>query len=253
MVRCTHIALLLVVAGCASGQRLDGDDATDDDGVASDDVTPPDARPDGAPLAPDAFVPLDAPMVQPDACVPAPVERLGNPAFDGGPGGGWLETPIVFNGNPVPIVQLAPSGATFTAHSGTYVAWLGGLASIDDFLELRTLTDVIEQSFTIPAGSSGFTIAGQYLVQTGEDPSTSAFDTFKLELVAAGGGVIDTPLVASNATAPTAATWTAFSRTIGANLAGQTVRIRATSSNDFTSSTSFFLDSLTFTSIQPCP
>jgi hypothetical protein len=258
------LCAFVVLGACARGGAADGgDDTTDqppDDDDDDDDAQPIDAapRPDSpppidSPLPIDSPPPIDAapdaPNVQPDACVPGSTQFLTNPAFDTGPGT-WQEVPITDpDGVPFPIVVTAP--AQFPAQSPGYVAWLGGISSIE-VEEFFPVTDEIYQIVGIAPGATGITLSGYWAVDTAEADDGEATDDFTLEIRSTTGALLQQILVLNN-TAQVNPAWTAFSVPITANIAGQNVRIRATSTNDLTLATSFFLDSLSLAATAPCP
>jgi hypothetical protein len=70
------------------------------------------------------------------------------------------------------------------------------------------------------------------------------FDTFTLDITETNGTQIENVIQLDNTDDTTA--FTPFNKTLSSNLAGRTVRIRATSTNDSTAHTNFFIDSLSF-------
>jgi hypothetical protein len=85
-------------------------------------------------------------------------------------------------------------------------------------------------------------ITGFYLVGTTEAAGTTVYDTFRLDVIQTTGPQIEAVLAIDN-TMPIG-TWTPFTKTLAANLSGMTVRPRATSTNDITNHSKFFLDTL---------
>ena len=236
-------------AGCASGTS----GATDEAGVVADaprldavesfadaaidaGVVPDAYVPDA--YVPDAFVVMvDAP---PDACVPVDTQLLANPVFDLSPlGTGWQETRID------PGAPLVTGDDGVVEHSAPYKAWLGGFEA-----PTASVTDVLWQDVVVPATTTQLVLTGYYEVRTGETTTTSAFDTASLALTQTNGTPIQVVRSVSNLTATTA--WTAISHTFTQNLAGQTVRLRMTSTNDFLNATSFYFDTLALTATH-CP
>ena len=212
----------VVFAGCASGsaaQPIDGQpgqDATE---------TPTDARP------------LDAFAFR-DACVPTAQELLANPALDLTPAGmGWtgMRDPQLAG-----FAFIGPDPTGFASHSVPNKAWFGGAAGTD--LLQSTVADSLYQDVAIPANATQVVVSGQWAMGTNDSTST-VFDTFQLALVQPNGTPIETILTLDNTSTPAGA-WVAFSKTITANVAGQTVRLRGTSLNDITGHTNFFLDTL---------
>jgi hypothetical protein len=247
-------ALLAASASCASGQTAQPAQPSDaplggfDAKVYLDARSNPDApRPiDAAPHI-DAPQPIDAaPMVDAapphDACVPLTTELLVNPAFDLSPvGTGWTEQNIddadpTITGDDGIVEQSAP-----------YKAWMGGLTGQDE--GKISVTDQVYQDVMVPTGTTSLVLTGYYAVGTAETGST-VYDTANVDLLQTNGSPIEAILAESNAT-PTA-TWTPFSHTFTTNVAGQTVRLRFTSSNDITNETSFYFDTLSLQATH-CP
>ena len=231
----------LVLCGCASGKSMPAEQVDASDGVdAKDNENLADARPD----APNV-VPPDAPPPPPDACVPVATERLQNPVFDLAPDGvSWtaVRNPALY-----PIISPNPTG--LVAISAPNKAWLGGASGND--LSMASVTDSLHQDVTFPANATNFVITGYYLIGGIEDTDV-VYDTFSLDVIQTNGTPIESVLFLNNTQKVGGTTFTAFSKTLSSNLAGQTVRLRATSSNDIINHTSFWLDSLSFKSTQ-CP
>jgi hypothetical protein len=78
----------------------------------------------------------------------------------------------------------------------------------------------------------------------GSESTTVVFDTFTLDVLETNGTLIENVMTLNN-TQPSA-TYLTFSKSLTSNLAGKTVRLRATSTNDITLHTNFFLDNLSF-------
>lgn len=244
-----YLAAFLLV-GCASGQSAvapgDGDismlpdaetpaDAPADAEPHVPDDAPPDARPDAPPDAPPA-VPPDAAMPDAYVCQVMTMQLLQNPALDLTPvGTGWVQQNI---DNTYPIITDQDGIAE---DSAPYKAWLGGLLAPTLG---GSVTDVLYQDVTIPAGTTMLRLTGKYEVRTGES-GTTVYDTAQVGLTHTDGTPIETVLSLSNATPTTA--WTAIDKTFTTNLSGQTVRLRFTSSNDYALATSFYFDTLALT------
>ncbi len=243
-------------AGCASGGNptIDPDAATVDGTIRQDasetfvDARMVDARPDAPPPPDAAPVIADAAPLPPDACVPASFEKLVNPVFDLTPTGvGWTQQPIQnIAGGPYPVI----TADGLTAHSAPNKAWLGGFAGEDATPAAASVTDQLFQDVVIPATTNQIVITGSYVVGTTEAAGTTVYDTFRLDVVQTNGTPIETVLSLNN-TMPVG-TFTAFTRTLTANVAGQTIRLRATSTNDVTKHTNFFLDTLSLKA-RHCP
>lgn len=234
-------AVLLV--GCASGQTnvtpLDGDIVTQSDGMNE---IPADAPPDGTVIPPDAKpidAMVDAPAVTPpDAyqCQTMTRQLLTNPAVDLTPRAtGWVEQNI---DSAYPVITDQDG---IPEHSAPYKAWLGGFVAPTAG---TSVSDALYQDIAIPANTSMLTLTGYYEVRTGETGAT-VYDTAQVGLTQTNGTPIETALSLTNA-GPTTA-WTALNKTFTANLSGQTVRLRFTSSNDDSFATSFYFDTLALT------
>ena len=236
------LASLVVFGGCAAGgssAQSDADPGGRDarrDAIEDFRDAPTDGRPDARPI--DAR-PIDAPP--PDACVPQLTELLTNPVFDLGPiGAGWNQTVID------PAYPLITGDDGVPEHSAPYKAWLGGLES-----NFGTATDVLFQDVTVPANTTQLVLTGFYEVRTAEAATdTNVYDTASVDLTQPNGTPILSVLGVSNRTPTT--TWTAINQLVAQNLAGMTVRVRMTSSNDFLNATSFYFDTLSLKATH-CP
>ena len=237
----------IALCGCASGSHKPGEQDVD---ATTVDTANPDQRIDAAPPV-DARPPVDAPppdapvVLPPDACVASAFEKLTNPVFDLTPNGvGWtgVREPELAQ---YPFISADPAGVT--PHSPPNKAWFGGAAGDD--IGKSSVTDSLYQDVTIPASATQVTITGYYLVGTNET-GTTVYDTFSLDITQTNGTVIENILTANNTTVATA--FTQFSKTLTANVAGQTIRLRATSTNDVLYHTNFFLDSLSLKATH-CP
>jgi hypothetical protein len=243
----------VVLAGCASGSTplaqqdappggIDAKvflDAPIDGRVdAAIDAAPHiDARID-APV--DAAPHIDAPI---DACVPMTTELLANPAFDLPPvGTGWTEVLIDPAG---PII----GNAGFAAQTAPYKAWMGGYAGQDE--STSSVTDQLYQDFIVPAGTTQLVLTGYYAIGTTEDPNDAVYDTESFDLIQTNGTPIENIQSVSNLTI-TGNAWVAFSHTFTSIPAGQTVRLRITSTNDIINASSFLYDTLSLKATH-CP
>ncbi|MBL9018117.1 MAG: hypothetical protein JNL83_28280 [Myxococcales bacterium] len=189
---------------------------------------------------------IDAPMVDaamPDACVPVVSEILTNPALDLTPmGTGWQQTVID------PAAPLITDEDGIAEHSAPYKAWLGGIVAPNLG---QSVTDVLWQDVAVPAGTTQLTLAYYVAVATGESASdTNVYDTASVAVTQTNGTVI--AAVASYSNRTPLATWTQVTFNVPQNLSGQTVRLRLTSSNDFSLATSFWFDSFNLTATH-CP
>jgi hypothetical protein len=240
----------LVLVACASGGRpfeapepdppLDAKlDSTTEIPLDSPTAQPPDAMPDSS--TPDSTVIPPDTSSTPDACVAIASEKLANPALDLTPNGtGWTEVLIPnLEGGPYPIIT-ADGLAPITAPNK---AWMGGAAGFDADPIVASVTDQLFQDVAFPADATTFVVTGMFAVGGIED-TDQVFDTFTLDITETDGTQIENVLVLDNMTP--AAAFAPFSKTLSANLAGRTVRFRATTTNDTINHTNFFLDSLSF-------
>jgi hypothetical protein len=262
MKRCV---LAVLVAGCASGSNATQSDALTGGGhdapvhvdsdinelpdapidaephidAAIDAMPHPDAPPVDAPPPIDAAPPVDAPI---DACVPVVTELLANPALDLSPAGTmWTQVPIDPTYPPI-------TSDGFTAHTAPYKAWMGGITGEDE--GVSTVTDQIYQDVTVPANTTQLVLTGYYVVGTNET-GTTVYDTASVDLQQTNGSPIENVMSLNNTTT-TASAWQPFSHTFTANVSGQAVRLRITSTNDITLGTNFFFDTLSLKATH-CP
>lgn len=237
MQRVVAVAVSAALAGCASGSS---NPAGGDAPAALDAAPGRDAHVAlDAPVVIDAPVALDAPPMidapppidaPPDACVPVTTELLVNPAFDLSPvGTGWQASPID------PAYPIVTSDGP--EHSAPYAAWLGGFEA-----PVTTVTDQLYQDVVVPPGTTELVLTGYYLTGTDELTTTNIYDSAQLALTQTNGTPIVTVLSLSNLTVTS--DWTAINFPVPQNLAGQTVRVRFTSSNDISLATSFLFDTM---------
>jgi hypothetical protein len=251
-----------LLAGCAQGSiALSGSDATTNDqhDAAADSVVvtrdafvpldgrlPLDAAVDGPP---DSFVFKDAPPPPPpDACVPTVTELLVNPVFDLSPTGvGWTQQQIQnVAGGPYPLI----TSSQLPAQSAPFYVFLGGITGEDAGAE--TATDQIFQDVAVPALTTQLVLTGFYIVGTTETGSV-VFDTATLDLIQTNGTPIENVMSLNNTTTTPGTDWATFAHTFTANLSGQTVRLRATSTNDITNNSDFFFDTFSLKATHGCP
>jgi hypothetical protein len=147
-------------------------------------------------------------------------QLLGNPGFETGSAAPWTSTPAVIN----------PNGAGETSHNGTWYAWLDGYGT--------THTDTLSQAVTIPAACTGTTVSFWLHIDTAETTTTTAFD--KLTITANG----TTIATFSNLNHNTGYTQHSFS--LG-SLAGQSVTLKFTGTEDSSLQTSFVVDDTAIT------
>jgi hypothetical protein len=108
------------------------------------------------------------------------------------------------------------------------------------------------QDVAVPADTTKVVLTGYYNVNTFETDDIP-FDTASVGLIQTNGTPIETALSVDNTTNPDNNTpYIAFSHTFAANVAGQTVRLRFTTTNDDINYTNFFFDTLALTATH-CP
>ena len=233
-------SLLMATAAC-SAQASDPPDVqgTPDAGQTAryDAQNQPPPPPPGSDAAVDAGVPPG------DGCAQQVTQLLKNATFDQAPlSTQWSQTRI----DPYEPLVVDDPTIGVPAHTPPARAWLGG---IEAGLSIE-VTDALVQNVTIPTTTTALTLTGMYDVRTSEAPTTIAYDTAALVITELDGTPIVTVLSASNLTPKT--TWTMFGHAFTQNLAGKTVRVRITSTNDFSDPTSFFFDSLALTATHGC-
>lgn len=215
--------------GCASASSgvAQGDDAStiDDAGGNSEDAT--------GTTSVDTMPMIDAAP----ACVTMTKNLLTNGNFDSTPvGTGWTATPYQAGDQ---LITTAP-----LIHSSPNAAWLGGLNSSSTSVKA---SDVLYADIAVPASASTpLALTGFYEVRTSETSTTNSYDSVKVDLLSAAGVVLATPLEKSNVNKTTV--FTALDMTFAETFAGQTVRLRFTTSSDFSNPTSFYFDTLALNS-----
>ena len=209
------VAPLALLVGCASAGR-DRPGAHVDGGISLHDSAPA----IDSPPFPDA----------PAGCVMQMRDLLANGNFDGSPlGTGWTQSDpsLVTPQDGVPE-QSAPNKA-----------WLGGVLGPLG----GTVSDGMYQDVAVPATTTALTLTGFFDVRSGENPADpTVFDVGAAELVTPGGTVLEAIGSYDNTTTQTG--WVPISHTFTSNVAGQTVRLRFTSTNDEVFATSFYFDTL---------
>jgi Zn-dependent metalloprotease len=143
----------------------------------------------------------------------SPGQKLGNPGFESG-SAPWTATANVIG---------AFSGQT--AHSGTRFAWLDGYGT--------THTDTLSQSVTLPAGCTNYTLTFWLHVDTAETTTTTQFDKLTVKV---GSTTLATYSNLNHATGYSQKTFNVSA------LAGQTVTLLFTGTEDSSLQTSFVID-----------
>jgi hypothetical protein len=234
-----RVSWAVLLVGCASGRANDQVDA--DVGQQADAKVFADGRiepqPDAQTVQP-ADASIDAPkLVDAYVCTVQTQQKLLNPVLDLSPAGiSWVMQNI---DNAYPVVT---GDGVLGAHSAPYKAWMGGIAGED--IGASSATDGLYQDVQVPAGTTSLVFTGNYDVRTSET-GTTVYDRGTVSLTKTDGTPLETIISLTNAT-PTAA-WTSFSKTFSGNYAGQTVRLRFTTTNDIINPTSFYFDTFTLT------
>ncbi|MGW3098122.1 hydrolase [Streptomyces sp. NPDC001102] len=118
-----------------------------------------------------------------------------------------------------------------SARSGSYYAWLDGYGS--------ATTDTLSQSVTIPSGCTTAALSFYLHVDTAETSTSTAYDTFKVQVLNSSGTVLGTLATYSNLNAASGYTQRSFNL---ASYAGQTVTLKFTGTEGSTLQTSFVID-----------
>ncbi len=217
---------LVLGFGCATaipGQPDAGKAPSGDAMVAGPADATQGIRPDAS-AVPDASNFDASPM-----CTVGPANLFGNPAFDVGKVP-WVETSQA--GLDLIVNQTA---APVSAHSVEFLVWLGGQGA--------NTTNILHQDVVVPADATPVTISGMIWVATAETTTVNMYDKLELAVVNAGtDAVLEVVKSWSNLDKGTA--WVAFSMPLSGSYAGQTIRLRWTSTLDITNNTNFFLDTL---------
>ena len=146
-------------------------------------------------------------------------QLLGNPGFETGSAAPWTTTAGVVNTN----------GSGEIAHSGTWFAWLDGYGT--------THTDTVTQSVTIPAGCTNSTLSFWLEIDTAETTTTTVYDKLTVKI---GSTTLATYSNLNHGA------YTQKSFNVGA-LAGQTVTVSFSGTEDSSLQTSFVLDDTALT------
>ena len=148
-------------------------------------------------------------------------QLLGNPGFETGAISPWTASAGVLNNDTTDE----------PAHSGSWDAWLDGYGT--------THTDTLSQSVSIPSTCKNATFSFWLHIDTAETTRTTAYDTFKVQVVNSSGTVLATLATFSNLNAASGYTQHSYSV---ASYIGQTVTLKFTGSEDSSLQTSFVDD-----------
>jgi hypothetical protein len=167
-------------------------------------------------------------------CTIVTANLVTNGNFDAG-GTGWTVTPILA-GDPIINTQAGDGGA-IAPQTPTYRAWMGGVEQAPS-----TNKDVMYQDIAIPASTTALAFTGYYEVRSDETDAT-AYDKADVQLVQTTG-TTEIELIKHLDDNGKTTAWTTFSKTIAANVAGTTVRLKFSSAGDGLYPTSFLYDSI---------
>jgi len=137
----------------------------------------------------------------------------------------------------IEAIRNTESSATgVAAQSPTYRAWMGGFEEAPSANK-----DALYQDVMVPATTTALAFAGYYEVRSAE-PGTTAYDKAVVEVLSTADAPLEVIKNLDNTGKTTA--WTQMTKTIAANLAGQTVRVKLSSAGDGLYATSFYFDTL---------
>lgn len=145
-------------------------------------------------------------------------QLLGNPGFESGSTTWTASSGVITNDTGEP------------ARTGTYKAWMNGYGSAH--------TDTLSQTVNIPTGCAA-TLSLYLHIDTAETTTTTAYDTFKVQVLNTGGTVLSTLGTYSNLDAASGYALKTFN--LGA-YAGQSVTVKLTGTEGSTLQTSFVVD-----------
>jgi Zn-dependent metalloprotease len=126
---------------------------------------------------------------------------------------------------------IAANGTSQPAHTGTFNAWLCGYGS--------THTEYLYQSVAIPSTITSATLTYYLHIDSAETSTSTAYDTFKVQVRNSAGTVLATLSTVSNLNKATGYKLYTFDLSA---YKGQTVRLDFTGTEDSTLQTSFVLD-----------
>lgn len=149
-------------------------------------------------------------------------QLIGNPGFETGAAAPWTLTAGVLN-----------NSTAEPAHSGAWDAWLDGYGT--------THTDSATQTVSIPSTATTATLTFWLHIDTAETTTTTAFDTFRIQVLNTSGTVLATLGTFSNLNHAAGYQQHSFSMN---SFIGQTVQIRFIGSEDSSLQTSFVIDDI---------
>jgi hypothetical protein len=148
-------------------------------------------------------------------------QLIGDPGFENGTNTApWSLTAGVIN-----------NSTAEPPHSGSWDAWLDGYGT--------THTDTATQTVSIPSTATSATLTFWLHIDTAETTTTTAFDTFRIQVLNTSGTVLATLGTFSNLNHAAGYQQHSFSMN---SFIGQTVVVKFTASEDVSLQTSFVLD-----------
>jgi hypothetical protein len=149
-------------------------------------------------------------------------QLIGNPGFETGSAAPWSLTAGVLN-----------NSTAEPAHTGSWDAWLDGYGT--------NHTDTASQTVSIPSTATSATLTFWLHIDTAETTTTTAFDTFRIQVLNTGGTVLATLGTFSNLNHAAGYQQHSFSMN---SFIGQTVVIRFIGVEDSSLQTSFVIDDI---------
>jgi hypothetical protein len=143
-----------------------------------------------------------------------------NGGFEAATASPWVLTAGVLN-----------TSASEPPHSGVKDAWLDGYGT--------SHTDTADQTVTIPSTATSATLTFWLHIDTAETTTTTAFDTFKIQVLNSSNTVLATLGTFSNLNKAAGYSQKSFSVL---SFKGQTVKIRFIGTEDTSLQTSFVID-----------
>jgi hypothetical protein len=119
------------------------------------------------------------------------------------------------------------------AHSGAWDAWLDGYGT--------NHTDSAAQTISIPSTATSATLVFWLHIDTAETTTTTAFDTFRVQVLNTSGTVLSTLGTFSNLNKAAGYQQHSFALT---SFKGQTIQIKFTGTEDSSLQTSFVIDDI---------
>jgi PKD repeat protein len=139
-----------------------------------------------------------------------------NPGFESGPGVGWTE----YSSGGYELID------TYKPHTGSYSA---------DECNYNNCTEYVQQQITVPSNAS----LRYWWYMTSSEPTTTAYDYLKVQVYSTAGSLLGTLRTWSNRSTRNA--WSQDTLSLAA-YAGQTVKLRFTTTTDYLYPTNFFID-----------